>query len=138
MLLNDSGGDVRDVRSCSLMPTQPQAREAQGEAHVKDSSSEVCIVIRGLVHPSYFGRDLATGGSFNIYDVWLCDSCSGHRICLGSLRREGAHWRIRRRVPVQVDQFDQVLVTAEHDSCPLVSSDSVVMVGCCCGIGSGC
>ncbi len=123
-----------EARVCELVPTQPQSRGASGEARLDDRDDVVEIAVRDLAHPSYFGRDVVTGGSFNLYEVWLNDPGRDHRICLGSLRREGVHWHMNRTTQVPVQQFDQVLITAEHDTCPAVSSGSVVMVGCCCDV----
>jgi len=122
------------IYSCRLVGTQPQSQTASGEVRLDYKANAVNVKIRDLVDPSYFGRDLTTGGTFNLFDVWLSNSDTCTRICLGPLQKKGIYWRIEKKSPLSLDIFSDIIVTAEHDSCPNVSSGMVVMVGCFCGM----
>lgn len=120
-------------RECHMIGTQPQSQRARGEAVLDDEANTVRVRVRDLPDPSYFGRDLTTGKIFNLFEVWLDEPRRGHRICLGSMTRDGVHWVLDRKAELGVHLFSDVIITAEYDSCPAVSSGVVVMIGCCCG-----
>ncbi len=119
-------------RKCHMIGTQPQSQQARGEALLDDETNMVSVRVRNLPGPSYFGRDLTTGEVLNLFEVWLDEPQQGHRICLGSMRRDGVYWIFEEEAELGVHLFNDVIITAEHDSCPVVSSGVVVMIGCCC------
>ncbi len=125
-------GDRR--RKCPLTGTQPQSQGARGRAILDDAGDRVSVRIRDLVDPSYFGRDFTTGRTLNLFEVWLDNPRTDRRVCLGSMCRQGVYWAFDTMARVRVGEFDDVIITAEHDSCPAVSSGVIVMIGCCCGM----
>lgn len=125
-------GDRR--RKCPLTGTQPQSQGARGTAVLDDVRDRVSVRIRELPDPSYFGRDITTGRILNLFEVWLDNPRTGRRVCLGSMNRQGVYWVCDKKTRVRVGEFNDVIITAEHDSCPAVSSGVVVMIGCCCGV----